>query len=55
MPPFLHTAKFINLQSILYKVGNSTMSGNIAQNEKTFERNFSNVTAMCGWLLVMLK
>lgn len=31
------------------------MSGSIAQNEKAFERNFSNVTAVCGWLLVMLK
>lgn len=55
MPPFFHTVKFINLQSIPYNLGNSTMSSNIAQNGKACERNLSSVTFLCSWLLVMLK
>lgn len=31
------------------------MSSNTAQNVKALERNLSNVTALCSWLLVMLK
>lgn len=31
------------------------MSSNIAQNRKAFEWNLSSVTALCSWLLVMLK
>lgn len=55
MPPFSYAAKSTNLQSILYNVSNSTMSSNTAQNVKALERNLSNVTALCSWLLVMLK
>lgn len=55
MPPFFYTAKSINLQSILYNVSNSTMSSITAQNGKALERNLSSVTALCSWLLVMVK
>lgn len=55
MPPFFYAAKSTSLQSILYNVSNSTMSSNTAQNVIALERNFSNVTALCSWILVMLK
>lgn len=55
MPSSFYAAKSINLQSISYNVSKSTMSSNTAQNGRAFKRNLSSVTALCSWLLVMLK